>query len=700
MSGSVAGNVAAVIYYLLFQAAGFVLAYKALREENGWTRILAGSVLGNMLLGWIPLLSSFFLGFNRSSHILAGFLAAGAAVSVFFLCGKSGKIDLEDMGRTLKAHFPFVLAGLLIWCFFVGILWCRTFNFQNGDWYTNQSNQMDLHLHLSFITGIPAQEFLPFEYPFLAGEKLCYPFLADSVSASLYVWGASLKLSFVLPMATAIWQVFFFFYALAFRWLKQKRKALLAAFFFFLNGGLGFLYFFDWTRNREYHMSYIFTQNYMTPTNLIDKNIRWVNVLVDMLLPQRTTLFGWAALFLSLYLLYRAVFEGKKKYFIYVGLVGGMLPMLHTHSFLCLGIISACLLLAKLHENVRGDKVWRYPGRVIFPGMILLMCGIQFVSGIRENADRLMLICMAGFFLAAGYGLWLLFLNLKKGYLKDLLRTFGIYLGIILIMALPQLFYWTFDQVSQNSFLMGWFNWANQGDIYPWFYLKNWGLVYLLILLGVCYAKRRDFYMGFAGIMVLFLADLVLLSPNAYDNNKLVYIAYALFCCMAADYGIDFYEKIKGVSGMKIVAAGFLGVSCISALLSMGREAVSQSRIYTAKQLETAEYVRENIPADKVMLTNTLLYNEISTLAGRKSLCSLKAVVLTYGFSVWEIEQDMENMYLYPTENRELFDQYEIDYVLVSPEEVFEFGEIPVEEFDGLFPCIYQEGEVRIYQVS
>ena len=64
-----------------------------------------------------------------------------------------------------------------------------------------------------------------------------------------------------------------------------------------------------------------------------------VNVLVDMMLPQRATLFGWAVLFPALYLLCRAVYQGQRRCFFLVGLMAGALPMIHTHSFLALGLV-------------------------------------------------------------------------------------------------------------------------------------------------------------------------------------------------------------------------------------------------------------------------------------------------------------------------------------------------------------------------
>ena len=76
-------------------------------------------------------------------------------------------------------------------------------------------------------------------------------------------------------------QVFSGFYLLARSMLRRLSSALLAFVFFFLNGGLGMIYF-----TGEYSLKQLLTGFYKTPTNLGDKGIRWVNVIADMLLPQ------------------------------------------------------------------------------------------------------------------------------------------------------------------------------------------------------------------------------------------------------------------------------------------------------------------------------------------------------------------------------------------------------------------------------
>ena len=152
-------------------------------------------------------------------------------------------------------------------------------------------------MHLGIITSIANQQTFPPYYSISPWDKLCYPFLCDSISSSIYLFGASLRYAYMLPMYFAFFQVITGFYAIADVLFHDRAKSLAAWVLFFYNGGLGFVYFIDWSREGGYKFSDIFTGYYTTPTNLVDRNIRWVNIIADMLLPQRATLFGYAVLF-------------------------------------------------------------------------------------------------------------------------------------------------------------------------------------------------------------------------------------------------------------------------------------------------------------------------------------------------------------------------------------------------------------------
>ena len=62
-------------------------------------------------------------------------------------------------------------------------------------------------MHLSFLTSLANQGDLPSGLLPAAGARLSYPFLSDSISASLYLAGAPLWLAYQLPMWVAGAQV-------------------------------------------------------------------------------------------------------------------------------------------------------------------------------------------------------------------------------------------------------------------------------------------------------------------------------------------------------------------------------------------------------------------------------------------------------------------------------------------------------------
>lgn len=207
-------------------------------------------------------------------------------------------------------------------------------------------------MHLSFITSISVQKTFPPNYSLLPGTPLGYPFLCDSVSSTFYTLGASLRIAAMLPALYAFLVVVLGVYCFFDEWFKNTRVSVLATYLFFIGGGLGFAYLFN---NKQLlagegisRWQEMLEGFYKTPTNLPAEGLRWVNSIADMLIPQRATLFGWALLFPALQLLHRAVMQREYKCIVPLGIIAGCMPLVHTHSFLAIGIISAFLFVAAL----------------------------------------------------------------------------------------------------------------------------------------------------------------------------------------------------------------------------------------------------------------------------------------------------------------------------------------------------------------
>ena len=501
--GSAFGNILGTLYFLLFQCVGFLYIKRIFPKKGLLFHLLTGSVSGSVLLQWIPALFAFFFGFSMTAHIMALLFVVICLVLLYVFyhpaTAVSSTAPTKDYQQLLRRNYAFLLLAGGTFVLFCILLSTHTILPKDDGLHVGQCTYGDLQMHLGIITSIANQQTFPPYYSISPWDKLCYPFLCDSISSSIYLFGASLRYAYMLPMYFAFFQVITGFYAIADVLFHDRAKSLAAWVLFFYNGGLGFVYFIDWSREGGYKFSDIFTGYYTTPTNLVDRNIRWVNIIADMLLPQRATLFGYAVLFCAIWLLLRAIRNGEKECFLPAGILAGTLPMIHTHSFVAILILSACWMLLCLYRSVPHNT-----SPVAHPGAVLLGCFVTcmiLLEILNESSAAVapVLLFRFGILVAASlvlYGLSLLYRcfsgkSTNNDTLQKFLTTWGVFFGVLLLLALPQLLEWTFGQTTQSGFLLGHFNWGNQGDTYLWFYLKNWGAILLLFVPAMIHCKKK-----------------------------------------------------------------------------------------------------------------------------------------------------------------------------------------------------------------
>lgn len=701
MFGSVSGNILAISYFLFFQVVGVTISLYFFKREKILVRLLFGSVVGSIMLEWLPVLLAFIFGFTLLCHIMAAIIALAIMILCVALQKKSEeKIKLKVSHGFIKRN-PFVLLLLAVIVFFTYLV-SRGLTIKDGIVYSSQATYGDMSMHLGFITSIAVQGTFPPHYSILPQAQLSYPFLSDSISSSLYLFGASLKLAYVFPMVFAGAQVFAGMYIFAYRWLKDKWKAALAWILFFFCGGLGVVYFIG---GESGNFSRIFTSFYQTPTNLVGENIRWVNVIVDMMLPQRATLFGWAVLFPVMYLLYRAVFEKEKRYFIYAGILSGLMPMIHTHSFLFLAIL--CLgwlivdMLNRLLKDSEMNRLMFFAKLLTIISIIVMWLGDMYVRGMGlKHNNKFMYVAILGMAFVAVFAGILFFFICKKRLAKEILSSWGVYLLIVLAIAMPQLIIWTFRQAATGGFIKGNFNWANLGDEYLWFYLKNIGITSIFALLGLLFAKKENFFKAIPALFVWFVAEFMMFQPNEYDNNKLLYPAFMLLCCVAACFAVDMLRKVKQKPIKITLASALLVVTTISATLTMGRESVSRYEIYGTGATNLVSVVDELEP-DATILTSTRHNNEIAALSGRNIVCGSSSYLYYHGINYYQNELAVAEIYKDIDNSDKLIAAYNVDYILVSDFERSQYELSPRDEkkFAERFELIYTDGNISLYKV-
>ena len=634
-----------IVWFLWWQSMGILLCRRIFQKKRRAVRLWLGSVCGTVLSMWTPIPFAFVWGFGLAAHAAAAVF--GASLLVFLLPEKRHIGELaapEDRDPSVdRPFFRFLLPPFL--ALSVVLILNHTIPNVKGALYTGQCTYGDMSMHLGFISSLTEQQAFPPHYSILPYERICYPFLCDSVSASLYLLGSSLRWAYMIPMFFAFAQVFGGFWFLAREVCRKKDAPVLAFLFFFLNGGLGMIYFRLFGSSSvsdRLSLRTLFTGFYKTPTNLTEKGVRWVNVIADMLLPQRATLFGWAVLLSVLYLLFRAVFRGDEKLFLPAGILGGLLPMIHTHSFFALGLFAAC---------------------------------------------------------------WMAWSFLEEGFTKSWI-TGWVWFGVPAVaLAIPQLLIWTVRSVGGNeSFLRLSFDWVNGGaENWFWFWLKNIGPLFIITPAAFLFADREQ-RAAFSGALVIFvLCEFIVFQPNVYDNNKLLYAGYFFCCFLCADGVLAWLEKQRSPAVRGLSLALLLLLTANAAVFTLIREVASGIprygyELFDSDEVAAAEYIRENTEPDALFLTDDNHDNPVAVLTGRNILCGSPSYLFYHGLDYSQRQKTAEQMLTDPAFFERRKAESGVEYVFIGHYERAVPG-IAESYFREHYPLAFSSGSIEIFDV-
>ena len=346
---------------------GACAARRALRGAcRGWEQVLWGAVAGWMsgaLAAYGFARWQGRLSWGAVAWATALVWAAGALLSArWFLSLRRGRLKAFGLGRSVGREHVGLGAVLLL---FAPVLWAlfstHTFAEGPGGVYSGGSAWYDLSFHAALASSFAYGENFPPAYTPLAGEALRYPFVPDFHAAALMAAGLSMRAAFLwtaVPLALALVGIF---YGLALRLAGGVRAAVLATCLFLLNGGLGFLNLYeDWRRSGLAFLDFwnALPFNY---ANDWPRGIHWTNLVTDTLLPQRAALYGLPAGLIVL-TLFAVVWKDRAeppaaadstvpiaayRLLSAAGVLAGVLPLFHTHSYVAVGFVSVVLFLLR-----------------------------------------------------------------------------------------------------------------------------------------------------------------------------------------------------------------------------------------------------------------------------------------------------------------------------------------------------------------
>ena len=236
-----------------------------------------------------------------------------------------------------------------------------------GGVYSGGSAWYDVSFHAALSSSFRYGRNFPPLYTMLPPEPLRYPFLPDFQTAALMAAGLSLRAALMITALVLAFATTGLLYSFAYRVARSQKAAALATILFLLNGGLGFIDFFrDWWTSGKGFIQFWNTLG-VNYANYSERGIHWTNIIADTLLPQRTSLFG-LPLALIIFTVFAIVWRrwhediseeneptdgGQANdpaswvLILTAGVLTGLLPIIHTHTYIAVGLVSVFLFLLR-----------------------------------------------------------------------------------------------------------------------------------------------------------------------------------------------------------------------------------------------------------------------------------------------------------------------------------------------------------------
>jgi hypothetical protein len=238
-------------------------------------------------------------------------------------------------------------------------------------------------------------------------------------------------------------------------------------------------------------------------------------------------------------------------------------------------------------------------------------------------------------------------------------------------------------------------------DFPPWFWLKNTGVFWpllLIALLSPLALKGRARVLVAAFNLVFLAANLVKFQPWDWDNSKLL-----VFWYMASAVAVGaMLTRIWRIPTLGGVVAAVAWVSLVaSGVLSLLQYLPPQGPAFvwfSNEEVELATQVRALTPAQAIFVTGEEPNNPIADLAGRSVVISYPGWLWSYGINYIKREGDLGRIYQGGPPSLALLHQYHASYLVIGPSERASLNP-NVSYFASSFHLVLQTPSYQIYQV-
>jgi hypothetical protein len=588
-----------------------------------------------------------------------------------------GKLQGVNSKKFLKfAYYAFFF--ILFWYFFGRAV----YEFKGAIYTGGSQNFGDLPFHLGAIFSFTEGNNFPVQNPSWAGAKFSYPFIADFLASCFVKLGIDFKDIIFAQNITWAMALVVVLERFTTRLTGSKLAGRIAPALLFLSGGLGFIWFFKEVGESGKGLT-DFILN--TPRDYtIGDQFRWGNSMVVLFLTQRGLLFGMPLTVLIMQYLWKlysrnpdediksdrvnqlaakgslSFLKGVPLSSFVIGLLAGMLPLIHLHSLAVLFIITAFLFILR-------PGAWK--------DWVAFGVGVAFIA-VPEL-------------------LWSI-----SGSATETAKFFG----------------WNFGWDKKPDENVVWFWIKNTGLVIP----AIIGGAFLFWKRGAEPIEEKPhgkdskgkgkvkvepetppdttlllmFYLPF--LFIFLLGNTMKLAPWQWDNIK-VLIYWFVGSIPLIAYALAWLWRQS--TPLKAVAGVCFTVLILSGAIDVWRTASGQirSEVFPEDAVKVATQMRQKTPPNALYL-NGPIFNPAVVMSGRQSLMRYPGHLGSYGIDYGPREADVKRIYAGGSMADGLLQQYGIEYVLISP---YERNDMKAnEEFFKKYPIVAESGQFKVYKIK
>lgn len=775
-----------LVFAFVVCAGGIVATY--LYEDRAhillW-RVCAGTVTGLSVCALACFVAALAVGLNLLSIIFGTLVACAPLLLLTQTVWRSRVLaDWRELVRSLRHHTLapnrrtlvygacLLAATVLVWTVCAKVMYTNA----AGDILTGFDNNLgDLPFHTGMITGFASGKNIPPMHPEMAGVRLTYPFLVNFLTAIFVTLEANLEQSFfvvnLLLLASLVGLLYFWARELT----GESSAGIITVAIVLLSGGFG------WTMLAgDMHASskglfellaalphnYTITNAGAAVSGSGTSGYRWGNALTVLLVPQRGLLLGVPLAFVIFTLLWRVISAGNAddgeavdgqrlnqsrvedghrfawfdlsmdaRRMIAAGMVAGLLPLSHAHTFGVVMIVAAWLALVFWQP-----RVW-----IWFFAVASVIALPQIAWAVAGSSTR------AGDFLAWQFGWDREGENVFWFWLKNT----GVFIPLL---AVSLVWLWNDrrarsaaqssnqaavskrarknqqakDQAAKNRSVVasGKHRAAKKADVVKSEQAiddariinaqkNDAGISEAQLSVGTIAAAspsaslnlsqrlssrralswQRGLLLYYAPFALFFIApNLFKMSPWIWDNIKVLFYWFLASAPLVAWLIVRLW---RAGSVWKVPAVALLILLTLSGALDVWRAGftnAAEQQIFTDEGQNFAS-ILERVSAPRAVIANAPTYNHPVLLSGRQSVMGYAGHLWSQGLKYDEREAELERIYAGATDAPELLRKYNVQFIVFSP---MEAAQMPLlnEEYFKRYEKVGEVGEYRIYKIT